>query len=147
MVGDSMVGASGEGVSRVGVSIVGPSAAAVSIVGSLIYQTSPGLELTDSRGNWYNAPAHDGRIVVLLDDMLERWTNGAFTATGHRVRNTPIDRHSIVMFFAANEDVRIAPLPQFVDENRPSRFDAITQSEHIDEEMRRSEENRAALNA
>lgn len=111
---------------------------------TLILQTQPGLELTDINGHWYDAPSHDGRIVVLLGDMLERWTNGTFKATGHRVRNTPWERYSIVMFFAANADVTIAPLPQFVSDARPSRYAEIGQREHIDNEIRRAELNRAA---
>ena len=111
---------------------------------TLILQTSPGLELTSIDGAWYDAPSHDGRIVVLLDDMLERWTNSYFSATGHRVRNTVWQRYSIVMFFAANSDISIAPLPQFVSRQNPARFGSITQREHIDNEIRQAELNRSA---
>lgn len=110
---------------------------------TLILQTWPGLELTDVNGNWFDAPAHDGRIVVLLDDMLERWTNGFFKATGHRVRNTRWERYSVVMFFAVNSDVTIAPLPQFVSKENLASYAGVRQREHIDNEIRRAELNRA----
>ena len=110
---------------------------------TLILQTWPGLELTDVNGNWFDAPAHDGRIVVLLDDMLERWTNGFFKATGHRVRNTRWERYSVVMFFAVNSDVTITPLPQFVSKENPASYAGVRQREHIDNEIRRAELNRA----
>lgn len=109
---------------------------------TLILQTQPGLELTDINGNWYDAPGHDGRVVVLLDDMLERWTNGTFKATGHRVRNTHWQRFSVVMFFAVDDHVTIEPLPQFVNAGNPARFTPVRQRDHIDQEILRAEKNR-----
>ena len=111
---------------------------------TLLYQTAPGLELLDVNGRWLDAPVCDGRIVVLLDDMLERWTNGMFKASGHRVRNTDERRYSIVMFVAANDDIQIAPLSQFVSENTPSRYRPVTQAQHIDDEVKRAEDNAVA---
>ncbi|MCI0517773.1 MAG: hypothetical protein L0Y45_08065, partial [Woeseiaceae bacterium] len=106
---------------------------------SLLLQTGPGLELTDVHGRWYEAPAEPDRVIVLLDDMLERWTNGYFQATGHRVRRTAASRYSIVLFVAVNADQVIRPLEPFIDAGRPARYDAVTQRQHIDAELRRSE--------
>ena len=108
---------------------------------TLLYQTSAGLELLNTAGNWLDAPVREGRIVVLLDDMLERWTNGAFKASGHRVRNTPQQRFSIVQFFAVNEDIEVAPLEKFVTAEVPARYAPIKQEQHIDDEVGRAEEN------
>lgn len=108
---------------------------------TLLYQTASGLELLDVNGQWLDAPARDGRIVVLLDDMLEHWTNGVFKASGHRVRKTEEQRFSIVLFVAANDDIEIAPLPQFVSASAPSRYTPVTQAQHIENEIRRAKEN------
>ena len=108
---------------------------------TLLYQTAPGLELLNVDGGWLDAPAREGRIVVLLGDMLERWTNGLFKATGHRVRNTDEQRLSIVMFLAANDDMEIAPLPDFVSADRPANYAPIGQAQHIDNELKRSRDN------
>ena len=110
---------------------------------TLLYQTAAGLELLDVNGEWLEAPVEDGRIVVLLDDMLERWTNGAFKATGHRVRSTAEQRYSIVMFVAANDDLAIGPLPQFVTAENPARYLPTTQEQHIDNEVQRAKDNAA----
>ena len=107
---------------------------------TFIYQSAPGLELAGSSRDWRDAPTHDGRIVVLLGDMLERWTNGYFTATGHRVRNTPEQRFSIVMFFAADDAMDIEPQPQFVTSANPARYAAISQARHIDAEITRAKQ-------
>lgn len=108
---------------------------------TLLYQTSAGLELLNTESDWLDAPVREGRIVVLLGDMLERWTNGAFKASGHRVRNTPEQRFSIVQFFAVNEDVEVAPLPQFISAGTPAKYTAIKQEQHIDDEVGRAEDN------
>lgn len=112
---------------------------------TLLYQTCAGLELLNTEGDWLDAPVREGRIVVLLGDMLERWTNGAFKASGHRVRNTPEQRFSIVQFFAVNEDIEVAPLEQFVTAESPARYTPIKQAQHIDDEIARAEKNAAQV--
>lgn len=108
---------------------------------TLLYQTSAGLELLSARDEWLDAPVREGRIVVLLGDMLERWTNGVFKASGHRVRNTAEQRYSIVQFFAVNEDIEVAPLAPFISASSPARFAAIKQEQHISDEVNRAREN------
>jgi len=96
-------------------------------------------------GNWYDVPGHDGRLIVMLDDMLERWTNGTFKATGHRVRNTGEQRFSIVMFFAVNDEEIIAPLENFISENRPAEYAAVRQRDHLQRELEKAALNRDTL--
>jgi isopenicillin N synthase-like dioxygenase len=109
---------------------------------TLIMQTAPGLELLAADGSWYDVPCHDGRLVVMLDDMLEHWTNGFFQATGHRVRNTRHRRYSIVMFFAVNEDEVVAPLPAFVAADQPARYPPVRQRDHLASELEKATLNR-----
>ena len=109
---------------------------------TLILQTAPGLELLASDGGWYDVPGNDGRLVVMIDDMMERWANGLFSATGHRVRHTGEQRYSIVMFFAVNDDEIVAPLPAFVAENNPARYPAAGQREHLNRELEKAALNR-----
>ncbi|MGI9199862.1 MAG: 2OG-Fe(II) oxygenase family protein, partial [Woeseiaceae bacterium] len=108
---------------------------------TLLYQTSAGLELLNTGGDWLDAPVREGRIVVLLGDMLERWTNGVFRASGHRVRNTPEQRYSIVQFFAVNADIEVEPLASFVSADSPPKYRAVRQEQHINDEVGRAQEN------
>ncbi len=112
---------------------------------TFIYQTAPGLELTNPRGEWFDAPSHDGRIIVILGDMLQRWTNGMLKATGHRVRNTPEQRFSVVMFVAADSGQMISPLSKFVSRENPCRYPPVGQAEHIEAEIARAEKNTQAI--
>lgn len=86
-------------------------------------------------GQWLDASIGSRRLVVLPGDMLERWTNGVFSATGHRVRCTDEQRNSIVMFIAVNDDVYAEPLPEFVTDGAPARYLPISQEQHIANEM------------
>lgn len=109
---------------------------------TLIHQSAPGLELLATDGKWYDVPGHDGRPIVILGDMMERWTNGLFRATGHRVRNTGEQRSSIVMFFAVNDEETIAPLEQFTSNARPAGYGAVRQRDHLQRELDKAARNR-----
>lgn len=109
---------------------------------TLIYQSAPGLELLATDGKWYDVPGHDGRLIVMLGDMMECWTNGMFRATGHRVRNTGKQRSSIVMFFAVNDEETVAPLEIFINKSRPASYSAVRQRDHLQRELQKAAENR-----
>jgi isopenicillin N synthase-like dioxygenase len=112
---------------------------------TLLSQTAPGLELMNRDGNWVDAPASDDRLIVLLGDMIERWTNGIFKATGHRVRCRDWQRFSVVLFFGVNDDVVVAPQNQFISHNRPAQFPPIGQKDHSREQLQAAEDNRQKL--
>ncbi|MFQ5609145.1 MAG: 2OG-Fe(II) oxygenase family protein, partial [Woeseiaceae bacterium] len=108
---------------------------------SLLYQTGPGLELTDVNGNWYDTPATDGGLFVFIDDMLETWTNGLLKATGHRVRHTSERRFSIVMFMAVDDGVTVQPQSEFDGISMPGTYPPVRQRAHIKAEMARARAN------
>lgn len=105
---------------------------------SLLWQNAPGLELRDRDGRWLDAPARPDRLVIMIDDMLETWTNGRLPATGHRVRRTPGERYSLVLFAAVDPGVVVEPLPQFVDDGQPPAYKATEQGAHIEREVSRA---------
>jgi len=112
---------------------------------TLLYQSAPGLELLDSGGRWRDAPAGAEQVVVLFGDMLQRWSNGRYRATGHRVRQTTLERYSVVLFFAVNDGIAVEPLTPFCGPGDPARYTALTQREHSAREIARAEQNRDQL--
>lgn len=49
---------------------------------------------------WHSVPCIKGAYVVNIGDMMERWTNGHYTSTVHRVAS-PVsskDRYSVAFF-------------------------------------------------
>ena len=81
-------------------------------------------------------------FTVILGDMLERLSNGVIKATGHRVALTPWQRYSIILFNALDGDCEVEPLPQYVSEARPARYQPVTQGTHIEEELARAQKLR-----
>lgn len=112
---------------------------------TLIHQTAPGLEVQTPAGEWIQAPVRPGQWTVLIGDMVERWSNGAFRATPHRVPTTSWPRRSVVMFMAADPGVEVRPLQAFVDAHNPARFEPVTQDDLIRAAMARAEANRRAM--
>ena len=106
---------------------------------TLILQTAPGLELTDAHGHWREAPSTPGQFIVILGDMMERLSNGAFKATGHRVGITPWERYAVILFNALDGDCEVTPLPAFVTDGNPAAYPSVTQAEHIAAEIQRAQ--------
>ncbi|WP_072395210.1 2-oxoglutarate and iron-dependent oxygenase domain-containing protein [Hyphomicrobium sp. CS1GBMeth3] len=97
---------------------------------TLLRSTSPGLEVMNGAGEWIDAPPVPGAYVVNIGDMMEIWTNGEFIATSHRVRKVSEERYSFPLFFAADYDTVVAPLPRFAEEGKPARK-ALKAGEHL----------------
>ena len=102
---------------------------------TLMGQTAPGLELLTVNDEWISPPVVQDRFIVIVGDMLERLTNGRLRATRHRVNDTEWERLSLILFNAFDADAVIAPLPQFVTDSNPPRFEPTTQVAHINAEV------------
>jgi isopenicillin N synthase-like dioxygenase len=60
---------------------------------------------------WVSVPLIPDTFVVNVGDMAELWTNGAYKATPHRVRNTTSkSRISLPFFFDPSWDAVVRPL-------------------------------------
>ena len=86
---------------------------------TLMHQDAPGLQLLSrgelekgKDGTWLDAPVVDA-FIVIVGDILERYTNGVLRATPHRVVRRSASRRSIIRFNAVAPDAVVAPLPEF----------------------------------
>ena len=67
-----------------------------------------GLQVENLDGDWIEAPPIPGTLVVNVGDLLERWTDGAFRSTPHRVINSSgLERMSLVLAFDPNPETMI----------------------------------------
>lgn len=98
---------------------------------TILLPTTPGLEVMNGAGEWIDAPPRPGAFVVNIGDTLEMWTNGALTATSHRVRKVSEERFAFPLFFSCDYEVEVAPLPQFVSPERPARYPPVKAGEHL----------------
>ncbi|CAK0779497.1 hypothetical protein CVIRNUC_004789 [Coccomyxa viridis] len=91
----------------------------------------PGLQIW-SKGQFVDVPPRDGMFIVNLGDMLERWTNGRFRSTLHRVVvDGSADRYSIPFFFEPNFDTQVECLPSCCSPDHPPRFPPTTSGQHL----------------
>jgi isopenicillin N synthase-like dioxygenase len=97
---------------------------------TLLRSTSPGLEVLNGEGTWVDAPPVEDGFIVNIGDLLETWTNGAFVATSHRVRQVTEERWSFPLFFNVDYDTVVSPLPQFVTEGAAPRQPLVA-GEHL----------------
>lgn len=83
----------------------------------LLADPTPGaLQVQSKSGSWINADPLPGAIVVNIGDMMERWTNGLWKSTNHRVVHKASNyRVSVPFFFEPNFDAKVAPLKECID--------------------------------
>ena len=87
----------------------------------------PGLSLRTASGRWIDAPAVEGTFLVNSGQMLNRWSNGRFRATPHRVVNrSGGDRYAIPFFFDCSIDHEMVCLPSCTDADHPPMFEPTT---------------------
>jgi isopenicillin N synthase-like dioxygenase len=92
----------------------------------LLQDMNGGLEAATPSGEWIAATPLEGAFVVNVADMLANWTNGRFISIPHRVVNrSGRERYSVPYFINPDLDAVVAPLPEFVDEENPPRFEPV----------------------
>jgi len=105
-----------------------------------------GLQVIDASDAWIDVPPRDGAVVVNSGDMLERWTNGKYKSTMHRViaKTGDRDRLSIAIFIDPDSDALIEALPSCVSPDNPARFAPITAGAHLQARLAASHKGRFA---
>ncbi|KAJ4989760.1 2og-fe oxygenase [Stagonosporopsis vannaccii] len=101
----------------------------------LLTDPTPGaLQVQLKNGTWLPADPLPGAFVVNIGDMIERWTNGIWKSTLHRVihRGGSAGRISVPFFFEPNFDALVKPLESCVRRSGTARMHAgSTYGEHL----------------
>lgn len=87
-----------------------------------------GLQVLLPDGEWATVAVTPGAFVINVGELMNRWTNGAWPATRHRVlasARAGDRRSSVAMFFLPAIDTVVAPLPTMVGDGGPS-FEPVT---------------------
>ncbi|MBO6781761.1 MAG: isopenicillin N synthase family oxygenase [Alphaproteobacteria bacterium] len=92
----------------------------------------PGLQIRTADDRWLSVDNIEGAIIVNTGEFLNRWTNGRFMATPHRVLPPQKDRYSLAFFYNPSWDAVADPLPTCVSEDNPARFKPVRFQDYRD---------------
>jgi isopenicillin N synthase-like dioxygenase len=107
----------------------------INLITALPRATAPGLQVRVD-GEWIDAVAPEGQVIVNTGIMLERLTNGQIPIGWHRVVAAPGyegERYSVVQFCHPRPWTILAPVPSCCTPERPQRFAAISAADALDE--------------
>lgn len=78
----------------------------------LLQDDASGLQVFNRHTEaWIDVQPNKDAYVVNVGDMLEKWTNGEYNSTLHRVINTSgKERYSVPFFYDGNLDCELKPL-------------------------------------
>lgn len=98
----------------------------------LLTDANPGLQIFTKDGQWIDVPPRPKSFVVNLGDMLERWTNGLFRSTLHRVLTSgETERYSIPCFYDPHFDTHVKVLDVCCSEEKKARYPETTTGQHL----------------
>jgi len=91
----------------------------------------PGLQVLTRTGKWLPAdPVSDG-IIINTGEFLNRWTNGRFIASPHRVIPPTKDRYSMAVFFNPAPDTIAIPLDTCCNAENPAKYEPISMIDYV----------------
>ena len=91
-----------------------------------------GLQTLNTDDEWIDASPIGGTFLINVGDMLERWTNGRFVSTIHRVVNrSPNERYSVVFFAAPNYHAVVECLASCCPEGEAPQYPPVTAGDYI----------------
>lgn len=118
---------------------------------TLLFQDSIGgleIETPSQPGKFRPVSPIPGTVLVNIGDLMERWSNGRWRSTIHRVVAPPTDerkgkasdevleaRYSIPFFATADPETVIEALDGCWDEGRSRRFEKMTAWEYVQMRM------------
>ncbi len=106
-----------------------------------------GLQVRNSAKKWVDAPYIRGSFVVNVGDMMERWTNGVFASTMHRVINVSgKDRYSLPFFFDPDFNADLTVLETCTGPGNPPKYPPTTGGQHLLDRIDATFDYRAAEN-
>jgi len=100
------------------------------VVTLLLQDQSGGLQVRNSNGAWTDVAPIAGSLIMNIGNLLERWTNGEFKATEHRVRAPKTSRLSVPFFFEPEGKAKIEPF------SGTGSFEPITYEAYLAERLK-----------
>ena len=91
----------------------------------------PGLQILTQKKKWIEAEYIKNGILVNTGEFLNRWSNGRFIPTPHRVVPPERDRFSMATFFNPSPNSVSEPLKTCVSPDNPPMFEPMTLMDYL----------------
>ena len=91
----------------------------------------PGLQILTQKKKWIDAEYIENGILVNTGEFLNRWSNGRFIPTPHRVIPPERDRFSMATFFNPSPNSVSEPLKTCVSSDNPPMFEPMTLMDYL----------------
>jgi isopenicillin N synthase-like dioxygenase len=111
----------------------------INLITALPRATAPGLQVRVN-GNWVEALAPDGRVIVNSGLMLEQLSNGRIPAGWHRVvapEGADGGRLSVVQFCHPRPSTLLSPLAACITPERPQRYAGVLAADALEDVLYR----------
>ena len=108
---------------------------------TLLFQDGvEGLEIRDREKAWIPIESTGSSTILNAGDLLERWTNGKYPSTLHRVKmvSSKKDRYSIALFMDPDSEALVDVIESCTNEARPKQFSTISAGDYIQKRLRDS---------
>ena len=95
-----------------------------------------GLQVQGLEGDWLDVPPIQDTFVMNVGTMLNRWSNGHFRSTPHRVINgSSGSRYSVPFFYDPHVDTQVAPLKCCTSKGSSIRFSPIAYGDFVRQQL------------
>lgn len=113
----------------------------INLITLLMGAQGKGLQVQNHQGEWIDAIAKPGELMINVGDMLSRHSNNKLISTNHRVVNPPREkwhesRFSVPFFVHPVSDMPLDCLETCVDESHTKLYEDITAGEFLDQRLR-----------
>lgn len=105
---------------------------------TLLFQDAiGGLQLRCGDNEWVDVPPIAQTVNINTGDLMQRWSNGRYPSTEHRVvpKIGHTDRYSIAFFTDPDDDTLVECLPSCVSAAQPAAYAPIRAGDHIQQKI------------
>ncbi len=113
----------------------------INLITLLMGAQGKGLQVMTKDGEWIDAIAAEGELIINMGDMMARLTNNQLKSTLHQVVNPPKElwgsaRYSVPFFMHPSADMPLNCLEDCVSEAHPKAYEDCTAGEFLDERLK-----------
>lgn len=113
----------------------------INLITLLMGAQGKGLQVMTKDGDWIDAIAEEGELIINMGDMMARLTNNKLKSTLHQVVNPPKElwgtsRYSVPFFMHPSANMPLNCLEDCVSEAHPKAYEDCTAGEFLDERLK-----------